>query len=190
MREKFTYTPEEQEYVNKVEQGVVTPYTPSVTLEDFAGHGPAMATDSPLGGMEAAMKSMRILGGGKPFCPDGYYNDPKDSLKRYWEEKKPLFFDDVREKEWLENSRESEITIHTARETTKEAILQAAVQGKYEAPAFVELRDALGQIAKYHAQDATWKPYDGESFESKVRSLLPAQKLAGNAASKKQKATA
>ncbi|MDB5910663.1 MAG: hypothetical protein JWP34_4777, partial [Massilia sp.] len=96
---KLTWSKDEQAYIDADEQGVVTKYTPSATMADYSGYGPAIATDSPLGKVESAMRSMRILAGGKPFCADGYYTDDKATLKRYREEKKPVFFDDIKEKE-------------------------------------------------------------------------------------------
>lgn len=139
----------------------------------MAGYGPALATDASIGKVESAMRSMRILGGGKPFHPDGYYNDPKDNAQRYSQEKKPVFFDDLKEKDWLGKSQR--IWIDPPLENTKAAIIQAAVQGKYAGPEFAAANDTLATLASYHARDATYTPTDGEEFDAKVRSLLPTQ---------------
>lgn len=176
---KLTFSKEEQAYIDAEEQGVDVLYTPSATLADYAGYGPALATDSPMGKVESAMRSMRILAGGKPFCPDGYYNDDKATLKRYREEKKPVFFDDVKEKEWLVKNTGFNLEkegIQGPDERTKAAIIQSAIQGKYTAPKFAGLKDTMEVLARYHAKQDTWMPTDGQAFDDKVRSLLPASR--------------
>jgi hypothetical protein len=170
---KLTFNAEEQEWINRQEQGVVTEYTPSATLADLEGYGPALATDTSLGKIESAMRSMRILAGGKPFCADGYYTDAKASLVRYHNHKKPIFFDDAKEKEWLEQTATEPLKVQGPDEKTKAAIIQSAIQGKYTAPSFAGLKDTMEILAKYHVKEATWKPTDGEAFDAKVRSLLP-----------------
>lgn len=173
---KLTWSKDEQAYIDAQEQGVVTKYTPSATLADYSGYGPAIATDSPLGKVESAMRSMRILAGGKPFCADGYYNDDKATLKRYREEKKPVFFDDVKEKEWLVKMTGFNLEkegIQGPDEKTKTAIIQSAIQGKYTPPKFAALKSTVEVLAQYHAKQDTWMPTDGKVFDDKVRSLLP-----------------
>lgn len=173
---KLTWSKEEQAYINAQDQGVVTKYTPSATLADYSGYGPAIATDSPLGKVELAMRSMRILGGGKPFCADGYYADDKATLKRYREEKKPVFFDDVKEKEWLVKMTGFNLEkegIQGPDEKTKTAIIQSAIQGKYTPPKAAALKNTMEVLAQYHAKQDTWMPADGKAFDDKVRSLLP-----------------
>ena len=190
---KLTWSKEEQEYIDADEQGVVTKYTPSATLADYTGYGPAIATDSPLGKVESAMRSMRILGGGKPFSADGYYTDDKATLKRYREEHKPVFFDDLKEKEWLVqmtgHGLEKKGGIEGPDEKTKAAIIQTAIQGKYPAPKYVDLKNTIETLANYHTKQDTWMPTDGKAFDDKVRSLLPpARKPAPKATAAKAKA--
>lgn len=178
---KLTWSKDEQAYIDANEQGVVTNYTPSATLADYSGYGPALATDSPLGKVESAMRSMRILAGGKPFCADGYYTDDKAMLKRYREEKKPVFFDDVKEKEWLVKMTGFNLEkegIQGPDEKTKAAIIQSAIQGKYTAPKFAGLKNTMEVLAQYHAKQDTWMPTDGKTFDDKVRSLLPTNRKA------------
>lgn len=187
--ENPAWTAEEQTWFNNIEQGVVTEYTPAVTLESLSGFGPALATDASIGKVESVMRSMRILGGGKPFSPDGYYNDPKDSARRYTHEKKPVFFDDLKEKDWMSDS--TKVGISPPLDNTKAAIIQAAVQGKYSGPAFAPLNNTMATLASYHARDATYTPTNGNDFDAKVRSLLPAAKgAAPKAAAKPKKAAA
>ncbi|KAB5549764.1 hypothetical protein GE09DRAFT_183239 [Coniochaeta sp. 2T2.1] len=188
---KLTWSKEEQEFIDADEQGVVTKYTPSATLADYSGYGPALATDSPLGKVESALRSMRIVGGGKPFCPDGYYTDDKATLKRYREEKKPVFFDDVKEKEWLVQMTGFNLEkkgIEGPDEKTKAAIIQSAIQGKYPAPKFVDLKNTIETLANYHTKQDTWMPTDGKAFDDKVRSLLPAARKPAPKAAAKAKA--
>ena len=190
-KDKFytpTWSKEEQAYIDAEEQGVVTTYTPSATLAEYSGYGPAIATDSPLGKVESAMRSMRILAGGKPFCADGYYNDDKATLKRYREEKKPVFFDDIKEKEWLVKMTGFNLEkegIQGPDEKTKAAIIQSAIQGRYTPPKFAELKNTVEVLAQYHSKQDTWMPTDGKAFDEKVLSLLPTSRKPAAAPRKK-----
>jgi hypothetical protein len=182
------WTAEEQTWFNNIEQGVVTKYTPSVTLESLSGYGPALATDASLGKVESAMRSMRILGGGKPFHAAGYYNDPKENVQRYAHDKKPVFFDDLKERNWLGKSQN--VWINPPLENTKTAIMQAAVQGKYAGPEFAPLNNTMAVLESYHARDATYTPTNGKDFDAKVRSLLPAQGAGAKTAASRRKSVA
>lgn len=186
---KLVWTKEQQEFIDREEQGVVTPYTPSATLDDLAGYMPALATDSSLAKMGSAMRSMRILAGGKPYCAETYYNEPKVTLDRYLGDKKPVFFDDLKEKTWLEEfTPKLKEKIQGPDEKTKAAIVQAAVQGKYTAPQFTALKDTMATLARYHLKDYSYKPTDGEKFDAKVLSLLPKSGKTGGAQQAKAKA--
>jgi hypothetical protein len=188
---KLTWSKDEQAYIDANEQGVVTKYTPSATLADYSGYGPAIATDSPIGKVETAMRSMRILAGGRPFCADGYYSDDKATLKRYRGEKKPVFFDDIKEKEWLVKMTGFNLEkegIQGPDEKTKTAIIQSAIQGRYSAPKFAELKNTVQVLEQYHAKQDTWMPTDGKAFDEKVRSLLPTTRKPAAPRQKGQKA--
>ena len=162
---------EEQDAIERADE-VATPFTPSLTLESLAGHGPALATDCSLGKMETGMRNMRILGGGKPFDPSGPYSAPDDRVKRYYQEKKPIFFDDVEEKNWM-RSIVGNVQLRPPRDNTKTAILQASIQGKYSAPEFVASNDTLGTTTNYHTREATYSARHAAEFDAKLRSLLP-----------------
>jgi hypothetical protein len=178
---KLTWTPEQKEFIQREEQGVVTAYTPSATLDDLVGYMPATATDSSLARVSSAMRSMRLLAGGKPYYAEGYYNEHEGSLFRYREDKKPVFFDDLKEKEWVEHFTDSKKSkILGPHPETKEAIVQSAIQGKYTAPKFATVKDTMATLARYHIKDYSYKPSDGDKFNAKVLSLLPgAGKTAG-----------
>ncbi len=105
-KEKLVWSAEEQILVNNMEQGVVTPYNPVVTHETLAGYGPAIATNSSVSQVERALRSMRILAGGRAFNSDIVYDDSRRTLRKYYQEKEPLFFDSMRQKDWLETQRQ------------------------------------------------------------------------------------
>ncbi len=173
------WSAEEQVLVNNMEQGVRTPYTPKLTLETLSGYGPAIASKSSQSHVERAMRSMRILGGGRPFNDTVVYDDPRRRLHRYFEEKEPLFFDTMRQKEWLEDQRQG-AKMHPAKEATKKAIIQTAILGNYEAhaPKVLSKQDTLGLVGNYQAKQVTYRTKDSQMFNAKLQSLLPAAKPA------------
>jgi hypothetical protein len=166
---------EEQEWVNHVEQGVVTPYNPSLTLESLVGYGPAIATDSNLGKVESAMRSMRILGGAMAFNSDGLRLEPTEYVKRYYQEK-PVFFHSKQEKDWVEAAKPG-VKFSPLSEATKTAIIDAAILGKYEAPQSIPVGNTLEAIKSYQIRNATVTAEDGDKFNQKMQSLLPASML-------------
>ncbi|KAK0618071.1 hypothetical protein B0T17DRAFT_536820 [Bombardia bombarda] len=188
---KLVWSADEQAVFNRLEQGVVTPYAPSLTLESLAGYGPAVATDAALGGVETAMRSMRVLGAqGRPFNADsGATADSNEAVKRYFHDKKPLFFNTPEEKAFLARGTTQGFRIAPAAEETKKAIVDAAVRGKYEAPTFAAVGDVLGTLASYHGRDVSYKVWDAQSFTAKVESLLPANAAATLAAAQAAKKT-
>ncbi|KAK3939691.1 hypothetical protein QBC46DRAFT_387322 [Diplogelasinospora grovesii] len=170
---KLTWSADEQAFINKVEQGVVTEYTPEVTLESLAGYGPALATETKISKVETALRTMRILGGGRPFDNEGVTVNTKDSVIRYYHEKKPLFMNSVEEKEWLESSKQG-FKIYPPTESTKSMIVEKSILGVYgETPKFVaDVKDTMGMLASYHARDFSYKSSDAKKFDDKIRSLL------------------
>lgn len=187
---KLRFSAAEQAWIDSVEQGVDTPYTPSLELDDLVGFGPAVATDCRLGGVELAMRGLRILGGGVPFSRgEGYYVQPRDTRAKVV--RGAVFWSDPKEKEWLTEHDGFFGKIPGAFGPTRRAILQTAVQGKYEAPKFAPASDILRTVANYHTKDGTYKAVDGRNFDEKLRTLLPGQKPAGKgAASQPKKASA
>lgn len=169
---KLTWTPEQKEFIQREEQGSLEPYEPKLTMDTLAGYLPAIATDSSLTQVGSAMRSMRILAGGRPFYPEGYYSDLTDTVQKYSKEKKPVFFDTVEERAWVHSHYKRE-NIRGADRRTKEAIVQSAIQGKYTAPQFTAVKDTMATLTRYHVKDYSYKPSDGEKFNAKVLSLLP-----------------
>lgn len=174
--------------INRMEQGVVTAYVPTVTAESLAGYGPALASDAAVAKMESAMRAMRILGGGRPFDPvTTVTGDIREAVKRYSHEKKPLFFSSKEEKEWLESCRPG-FRFKPAEDATKQAVLDAAVLGKYEKPQFVDVSNVMGTLANYHSREPTYLPSESQAFIAKVRELLPAARKPPGAAQVKRAA--
>ncbi|KAK3393789.1 hypothetical protein B0H63DRAFT_459220 [Podospora didyma] len=174
---KMRISPAEQELINRVEQGEVTSYTPSVTSATLLGYGPAVSTDASIGKVETALRTMRIMGGGRAFnADDGVTADAKEAMRRYRHEKKPLFLNSLAEKAWIESVKPHDLRIKAPEEATKRAIVDMAVLGKYEAPVFADVTDTMGTLASYHGRDSSYKNSDISEFTAKVRALLPKQK--------------
>jgi hypothetical protein len=178
---KLTWTPEQKEFIQREEQGVTMAYTPKIDLDNLVGYMPAIATDSSLTRVGSAMRSMRILGGGRPYYPEGSYNELEGIRTRFKGEKKPVFHSDWRE--WFWAAKAGGFGMKPADPKTKQAIMQSAIQGKYTAPQFTAVKDTMATLTRYHLKDYSYKPSDGEKFNEKVLSLLP---RAGKAAGAKQ----
>jgi hypothetical protein len=185
----MVWNAQEQELVNRIEQGVVTAYTPVVTPETLMGHGPAIATNTAIGQIETAMRSMRILGGGRGFNTEIITDDPKRRFQRYYHDKEPLFFDTPRQKEWLEDQRPG-ANIRSAQKATRDAIVQAAILGKYDTrvPQYAETSDVLGLVKSYQDKEVTYRTSDVDAFTAKVRSLLPGTRAAPPPSAARKKA--
>ncbi|KAJ9130859.1 hypothetical protein NKR23_g11995 [Pleurostoma richardsiae] len=178
---------EEQAYVDSMEQGVELPYKPSVSFETLVRHAPAVATSSKLAQIETAMKSMRLLGRGRPFVPDSYQSDPDAAMARY-RRGEPAFLSQPDEEAWVR-----EITapkraepLEAASEITRKTIVDLSIKGKYVLPKSPSRSDVLGTLQSYHLRSSTYQVRDGQAFDAKVQSLLPT-KAAGAGKGSKQK---
>ncbi|KAK0631919.1 hypothetical protein B0T14DRAFT_502736 [Immersiella caudata] len=164
---------EEQEVINRMEQGVVTDYAPKLTKKELLGYGPAVASDFPGGKIESAMEAMRMLGGARAFNSDaGVTGDTREVVKRYHHEKKPVFFNTPEEKAWMESSKPG-WKIHGPQDATKQAIVDSVVSGKYEKLGFVDATDTIPMIVNYHNQSTSYKTSDSAKFIKKLQELLP-----------------
>ncbi|KAK0731140.1 hypothetical protein B0H67DRAFT_563885 [Lasiosphaeris hirsuta] len=169
---KLVWNPEEQALVNRIEQGVVTDYTPVVTLKTLSGYGPAVATDASLGKVELAMRSMRIMGGGQAFNSDaGVTVDHKAMFHRYRHERKPVFFNSAEEKAWLESSKE-DFKVGKPAKDIKTMIVETAILGKYDPPSFVDMKDTVATLENYHGRTFSYTAANSQAFIEKVQSLL------------------
>lgn len=165
----------------KQEQGTVRKYTPTLTLESLRGYGPAVASDSALGRVETALRAMRIMAGSRPFnSTSSFAHDVHDDWQTYAAEKKPLFFDTMEEREWVQQYGPGRLKrLQPPSDVTKKAILHVTIAGKYDAPKFAEVGDTETMMAKYHAREGTYTLSDGKAFDEKVLSLLPRTAQAG-----------
>ncbi len=169
------FSAEEQAVVDRIEKGVVVPYDPKVTQDSLSGYGAAIATDAPLGQVETALRTMRIMTGGMAFNSDsGVTADVTAIMKRYGE-KKPIFVHSAEEKAWIERAKPKyQLSEPTAE--IKKAIVDAVVLGKHEAAQFSELSDTSAIMANYHGRSYTYRASDSQRFMDKVQSLLPKKK--------------
>lgn len=89
--------PEVQEYIKTTAEGADVPYTPSLTLDSLIGYGPAVATNTSLGAVETAMRSMRLLGGGRSFAATELTFQMSE-LERPLHGGKPIFYSSLQQK--------------------------------------------------------------------------------------------
>jgi len=179
---KMVLTAEEQELVDKMDQGVLVDYAPKLTKRELLGYGPAVASDAVRAKVESTMEAMRMLGGAKAFNSDaGVTGDTRETVRRYYHEKKPVFFNTPEEKTWMESSKQG-FKIRAPEDSTKQAIIDMAVRGKYEKPSFVDATDSFALIARYHGQTTSYKASDSMKFINKVRELMPVETTARPAA--------
>lgn len=171
---KLEWSEEERAVINRLEQGEVVPFEPKVTLDSLTGYGAAVATDAPIGQVESALRTMRLMTGGMAFNADsGVTADLRTVIRRY-REKKPIFVHSKEEKAWIESAH-PKLLVAGPDAGTKKAIIDAAILGKYDETKFAATRDARATVLNYHARSFTYRASDSQKFMDKVLSLLPAQ---------------
>jgi hypothetical protein len=172
--QKLEWTREERAVLDRLEKGEVVPFEPKVTLDSLSGYGAAVATDAPIGQVETALRTMRLMTGGMAFNSDSGVTADLTAIKKRYLQKMPIFVHSKAEKEWIESSN-PKMHLVGPDAGTKKAIIDTALSGKYEAHGFAELSDVKGIMANYHARTFTYMAKDSKRFMDKVLSLLPAQ---------------
>lgn len=160
-------TEEELAWQAGVEQGVLTPYTPGTTqrksLEEFVP-GVAMSS-APIAIVETIQNRMRVLAnqhGPHPLTKAEHIMRFNKSGTMYHGEEKGKIFE---EDEMLSKD-------------DRKAIMQTMVAGQYVGPKPPVKEDVLGVIETYTKLNETYLPHDSQALMAKVRSLLPAAKVA------------
>jgi hypothetical protein len=150
-------------------------------MKDLSGYGAPVATDTALGQVETALRTMRIMGGGVAFNSDaGVTVDARAVRRRYLKERKPVFFNSLEEKDWAESaSRGLKVTM--PRKATRKAIIDLTVRGQYEDTGFADVTDTMGTIANYHNSTFSYTGAHARAFVEKVQSLLPVDTTARRA---------
>jgi hypothetical protein len=188
--------PQEQQFDDAMRFGTKTVYAPSLTKESLAAFVPAMPSTQE-GRLASVMENLNILGGrADPVgVPQGlqaknyadeveangarFFADVKarEAAEEYLQEKRKL------EQELAASSAEEgakiaaggkkqQPIIQDAEESIKKTILESAVEGKHEKPAFAT--DPVGISRSWHLRAGTYTQRDVESFEKKLTSLLGA----------------
>ena len=160
---------EAQAWVAAHEEGVPTPFVPSLDPDDLLGYGPAVATVTATraGQVEGVLAGLRALGGRVPFGPE---TTNPDALRDAERAGNPVFFDRVDDRAYLAESEDPP----AAGEAVRTALLRSVVQGLYGAgPEFAPASDVLGTVRSYAARGETYQMPDGPSVTAKVAQLLP-----------------
>ncbi|KAK4132303.1 hypothetical protein BT67DRAFT_443881 [Trichocladium antarcticum] len=171
----MTFTPEEQALVDRLEKGVVVPFDPKMTHESLSGYGAAIATDVPLGQVETAIRTMRLMTGGIGFNAESDATADVTAIMKRYDEKKPIFVHSAEEKAWIERAKPKYQVSEPSAEI-KKAIVDTAILGKYETTTYAQLADTSATMANYHGRTYTYKASDSQRFMDKVESLLPKKK--------------
>ncbi|KAI1328991.1 hypothetical protein F5Y16DRAFT_139215 [Xylariaceae sp. FL0255] len=176
-----------QEVFEREAIGVTSVYNPDLTYTTLSGYGPsAPVVGSSFSHSETALRQARYLGGAVPYDPM-YVVRPSDYKARL-ANNEAVFFGSPEVKKWVEDAIEVEFP--PAAKETKDAVLDAAMLGRYEGPSFAETNDTLGTVRNYVRKDGTWNADASRRIEEKIRSMLPkatasaAGKASGAAASK------
>jgi hypothetical protein len=170
----MTFTPEEQEVINRIEQGEVVPFEPKLTLDDLAMYAPPLATDAPLGRVGTVLRTMQVMTGGMPYNPtSGVTHDVQEAIRRY-RAKKPIFVHSQAEKAWIEWAK-PKYRLVPPNEATRKAIVEMVIRGKYDAPGYADLTDFEGIMSNHLSRTFTYTANDRMRFVEKVLSLLPPQ---------------
>ncbi|KAK5658757.1 hypothetical protein OQA88_1567 [Cercophora sp. LCS_1] len=180
------WSAEQKELMSKWDKGEVMEYTPKAGHEELFGYGPAVPSDSKLGKMESALRTMRVMGGVASFNKDsGVTVDDRAAWERYHKDKKPLFFNSKEERDWLKLSQ-ADFPMAAPEPKTTQTIVDLAVVGKYQAKGFVERDNTLGTVENYTSRTWYYRTSDSERFLAKVKSLLPAEAQGGPAPKEKR----
>ncbi|KAI1636495.1 hypothetical protein F4809DRAFT_382386 [Biscogniauxia mediterranea] len=179
--------PKVQEWREDREMGAPLVFNPSMTLDTLAGYGPAMATSgTPQAVGETAMRQARILGGGMPY--DEHMMLEADEVRQRYRDGEGVFFPSQRAKDLtLAHHRKHHRAFETPPPETRDAVLEAAVLGRYDGPAFAPAGDTLATVRNYVRRDGTWNADASRRIEAKIQSLL-AQNTASAPAGRSAKA--
>lgn len=159
--------------MDRSEQGIVRDYVPTVQMKDLSGYGAPVATDTTLGQVETALRTMRIMGGGVAFNSDaGVTVDARAVRRRYLKEKKPVFFNTLEEKDWAERASPG-LKVTMPEVATRKAIVDLTIRGQYEDPGYADVTDTMGTIANYHNSTFSYTGAHSRAFVEKVQSMLP-----------------
>lgn len=175
-------TDEEAAYVARLEEGVGRVYDPTFALESLHGYAPAVATSkSPFGYAATAMTQARMLSGGQPYDHENHVL-PEEALARSKRGAQGVLFPSEESRAWTQEFTTADgVQYKGANDETKQAVLEAALQGKYDAPRAVELGDALSVVQNYARKDTRVYGQPGRTIHDKIKSLLPKDAAAGNA---------
>ncbi|RYP25570.1 hypothetical protein DL768_011447 [Monosporascus sp. mg162] len=177
---------EDEYYVSKEErawfaaraEGVERPFQPQLTFESLAGYGPAVAmSGTPFAWGETAIRQARVLGGGRPYHEDDRVL-PEDAVKAF-REGTGVFFATPEAKEWTRRFGPRKVTFEAPPEETRQAVLEAALLGKYDGPQYADPADTtaaahtIATVRNYVKRDNSWYAAGERALEEKVKSLLP-----------------
>lgn len=87
-------------YIRELEMGIDIPYKPSFTPSSLTGFGPAVATNTPTGLHEIAVRNMRLLAGGRPHS-EGEQTFELLDMTRWIRGQKPIYFSSIEQKEGM-----------------------------------------------------------------------------------------
>lgn len=183
-------TEEEAAYVARLEQGVEHTYDPTFNLDSLHGYAPAVATtSSPFGYAATAVASARVLGGGRTFEHENHVL-PHDALASATKGT-GVYFPSAESRAWTQEFSGAGAPDYSkgASGETRTAVLEAALQGKYDSPRPVALGDTLALVENYTKKDTRAFGQPARTIQEKIRSLLP-QKAGTTGATKSQDTTA
>ncbi|KAF2969934.1 hypothetical protein GQX73_g3637 [Xylaria multiplex] len=153
------------------EVGLLHQFDPSISKNDLAGWGPAVATTgSSIAKDDTTIRQARILGGGQMFHP--LHSLGVDDMWKLYNKGNGLFFPTEDAKKWSAEVMGLEAFPPVPKET-KDAVLQSALLGTYDGPQYADLTNTLGTVRNYVKRDASWNMDAERRIEEKVRSLLP-----------------
>jgi hypothetical protein len=169
---------EEKEYLQAEDQGGSGPtdFVPSITLESLEPHGPAVATTAtPIARAATVLRQARVLGGGVPYNDDARLY-PEDALHLY-HHREGVFFQTPEARTWAQSYVKNKFK--TAGPEVNNAVLEATLLGRYEAPGLPDQGDTLARVRNYMRRDGTWDAASSRSIEAKVASLVARNRAPG-----------
>jgi hypothetical protein len=187
---------EEQAWVDGFESGFEIPYNPTTSLEYLRSHGASvMPPSSPMGVVESVAHKFQVatsmasaaatdvhpathlkkinIGGGSSFeSPEA-----KAAVQAYYDQIRQAQADKQADSEGRERTKVLPRPISTMDqlpESIRSEIAKVWVGGHYIGPKHADKGDILGTVNSYTKLNETYLPHSAKSFETKLKSLLPA----------------
>lgn len=190
--EEDDFTPEpydaaELEYLAGSEQGFLTPYDPTTSVESLARQGPPILSSRRGVGESLVYKlqvATKLIGAHYEIGSEHFARVERGNGTMFETEEQRVITQawmHQRGKELAEKAGKpydpSKSDLGTLSKEDQERILKEWVAGQYVGPKLAAAGDILGQVEAYTRRNETYLPEDTRRIQAKLKTLLPATSL-------------